>query len=235
MRSQGEPTHRGSTRAHRYKGQLHRAKSLRLPQLWPQAQALPLNPRVHMFNYCYLGLTVSGHHFSTPVLLTPISTSVLHSQPYSGPCHHGELLPLWNVNCEFPILTTSYVFLLCHSPSSITVSVFIHFVKASSYLVLLCFFPFRSVLSSLQLGPHDLHVNASLFPWLSTTFQTDWTPNLSKFSLFFFSYSQSFFGPTTKSQNIFGKIITKSCALVPIYSHVVMMSSLHWVSHMTCP
>lgn len=159
-----------------------------------------------MFNYCYLGLTVSGHHFSTPVLLTLISTSALHSQPYSGPCHHGELLPLWNVNCEFPTLTTSYIFLLCHSPSSITISSFIHSVKASSYLVLLRIFPFRSMLSSLQLGPHDLHVNASLFPWFSTTFQTDSEPPISpSFHFFFLLLTKLLWSYYQNSKHFFGK------------------------------
>lgn len=181
------------------------------------AQVLPLIPRVHMFNYCYLSLRVSGHHFSTPVVLPPflfhqfstliiIFWSLLSWRTSSPKCQSSVSHSDHQLNLSTLSLTLFYYLYLSISlklPVIWPCCIFSHFS--------LCFLP-----SSLDLM--NLHVNPSLIPTaLDHVSDRISTPDLSNFS-FFCSYSQSFFAPTTKIQNIFEKIITESCVPWPQYA-----------------
>ena len=224
------PGHRDSRRR-TCKDRLPGGKTLRLSQLWPLAQDLPLKPNVHVFNSCYLSLTVSGHHFSVPVWLTPIPTSFLQSGPCSAPCHHGEPVPL---NLPFPTLTKSSILLLFHSPSS---TICIHPLASSIQgfapaMLFLDISPSLSTLSSLQLGPRDPHLNPSVVPPISTTFFRQ-NPNPQALCLHLLLLLTKLLWSYYQNKTFFRKLLTKSCTLVPIDSHAVMMSGLHWVFHTT--
>lgn len=120
--------------------------------------------------------------------------------PYRGPCRHGELLPLWNRTLQSPTLT---IFLRSHSPTSTICIRPPH--SASSDWYLLLFLP-----PAWTSGPSSPSLPCS--PGYPPHFRQNLhLRSLQLFTLFFFFYSQSFIGPPTKIQSIFGKINTKSC------------------------
>lgn len=93
------------------------------------------------------------------------------------------LLSSWRttslLNLLFSTLTMSCIFLVFCSPSS--TSVFTHFIKASRDLPLSVTARYLSIsiLSSLQLGPHDPHLNPALVPFEYQACSSDRIPTFS--------------------------------------------------------
>lgn len=126
---------------------------------------------------CCSSLTFSGHHFFTPIWLTLIPTSFLHSKRYSAfvimenyfsaqpsvfhPDHELHLSSFW-----LTLFHVLYSLTSLKHPGIYPLSV------TARYLSI-------SILSSLQLGPHDPHLNPALVPFEYQACSSDRIPTFS--------------------------------------------------------
>lgn len=149
----------------------------------------------------------------------------------------NRILPLVISENYFCSETSTFCFPLwprvpSFSFSFLLLSGFTHFINVSRYLLPVCYpctslhFSLHILLSSLDLV--TLISTPCLFPWVSTTFFRQ-NPNPWALCLQLWCHCTKLLGSynQNKSHFFFRKIITRSCTLVPIYSHTVMPSSLN--------
>lgn len=184
---------------------------------------------------CRSSLTFSGHHFFTPIWLAPIPVSFLHSKRSSAfviienffSAQPSVFHPDHELHLSTFLLT---LFHILYSLTSLK-----HPGIYPCYVTARYLFPSLSILSSLQLGPHDPHLNPALVPFGYQARSSDRIPTFSLFTFITSTHKTVLALLPKHKTSFFRKITTKLCSLVLIDSHAVMISGLHWVFHTTCP
>lgn len=230
VRSSRGANTQGQRKAHRYEGRLLRAKILRLSQLGHSSGASPYPQGA----YVQL-LLLEPQSFWTSFLYSSCASSFPFPPVFYTHNHILVLVVMENFLSEmsifsFPFWPPIKSFYFVTHP--FLLSVFIHFIKASGYLALLHIFPFLSLFSSLQLGPHES--SCQPLPY-SHSFGPCFRQNLNPWPLqlfiFLFLLTKLLCSYYQNTKHFWENNHRIMCALAPICSHAVMISSLHWVFH----